>query len=218
MRGKPIRDESSSLRPVPRRTLSLIGIIPEEIVDLARLFETGDRADLVAAIEREAGLPWVHLFEGAWLLDEREARSRGLFDLMWHRRATECDPIVTAPDFSGFEILLDAARNINPDLCRLLEHVDVGRPDNPRRAEGPDWWRAWHAGAGTTTSGWLDLEEVRAISASWGCLCDPDVEEMCLSAMGATYTHPGCWSLLSDLGGFFAQCASESRVVVAESD
>ena len=203
---------------VPAATFSLIGLLPEEVIEVSALFAQAEPEVLRARLLEEAGFPWAHAFDVAWQKDPAEARARGLFDLLWHQRARERDPMMTAPDYSGFNVLLEAIAQIEPGVARLLSHIDACRTDNPRRRAGPPWWAAWHTGTATTPCGWLELDEVRALHEAWPRIAVPELEEACLTALGATYTHPGCWRLLADLGGFFAQCASEQRVVVAELD
>ena len=213
------RFQGGSARALSLRTFSLLGIVADDIVSLTRTFETAGPDELVATLRDEAGHPWAaHAFEDAWATDPAEARRRGLFDLVWHRRALQIDPFMAARDFAGFDVLLDAARRVSPAAAELLAHVDGNSPDNPRAQHGPPWWEAWHGAAATQPGGWLELDEVRALSDAWSSLATPEVEEACLGALGVAFTHPGCWTLLWDLGGFFAQCASEGRVVVVEVD
>lgn len=199
-------------------TFCLVGLLADEVTELSTLFERAEPEVLRARLLEEAGFPWAHAFDIAWQQDPAEARTRGLFDLLWHQRALERDPMMTAPDYSGFNVLLEAISQVEPGLAQLLSHIDACRTDNPRRRAGPGWWQAWHAGTATTPCGWLDLDEVRAVHEIWPRIAVPELEEACLTALGATYTHPGCWRLLADLGGFFAQCACEQRVVIAELD
>lgn len=206
-------------RPTERSAAALIGLPADEIVSLTERFRTDSRENLLAFLREEAGHPWAaHSFERTWDEDEQEARCRGLFDLIWHRRALAIDPIINVPAFSGFDVLMDAARRAAPELAHLLAHIDPHNPSNPRCSEGPDWWKAWHDSVATTSAGWLDADEVTALAESWWRLTQPELEEACVTMLGATYTHPGCWSLLSDLGGFFAQCMTEKRVVAVEAD
>ncbi len=210
---------SDAQEPSELGTFTLLGIVEGHIVELATQFRGAERAALVKLLRERAGHPWAaRAFESACDDDEAEARRRGLFDLVWHHRALDVDPMVTASYSGAFDVLVDAARKVAPDLAELLAHLDANDPANPRPRQGPEWWRAWHEAAGTRSGGWLDREEVRALSEKWWRVATPEVEEACLAAQGVTYTHPGCWKLLSDLGGFFAQCASERRVVVVEVD
>ncbi|HVM35984.1 MAG TPA: hypothetical protein VM784_11650 [Actinomycetota bacterium] len=210
---------ASSARRVELRTFGLVGVLSDPIVELVRKFSEGDKEELTALLRDEAGHPWAaHSFEDTWEEDQDEARHRGLFDLIWHRRALQKDPFLAAHDFAGFDVLLDAALEVAPDAGAFLASVDGSNPDNPRAADGPEWWNAWHTAAGTNPGGWLDNDEVKELCNLWWKVATPEVEEACLSLLGATYTHPGCWTLLSDLGGFFAQCSSEGRVVIAELD
>lgn len=206
------------VRSLELRTFSLVGLVPDHITELAKLFLQGSKAAIAARLSDEAGLPWVRSFEDRWREDEDAARRDALFDLTWHRRARELDPIVTARNFSGFDVLLEAASQIDPELRQLLGNVDPNHDDNPRTLEGPEWWRSWHDATGTKPGGWLDLDETTRLWRRWGALTQPGIEQRCLEAMGATYTHPGCWTLLDDLGGFFAQSVSEGRCVLAEVD
>lgn len=199
------------------RTFSLVGVIPEQTLELSSLFESGDHDSMVARVSEEAGLPWVNAFQTAWVESEDQARTLGLFDLAWHRRARAIDPIVIARDFAGFDILVTEAGRLIPDLGVLLAHIDPNRP-HERIHHGPDWWVAWHRAMRTQPGGWLEREEIRVLWDLWPRLMHPGFERSCLEIMGASYTHPGCWSLLDDLGGFFAQCVSECRGVLAEVD
>ncbi|MFN2388961.1 MAG: hypothetical protein ABR575_05070 [Actinomycetota bacterium] len=205
-------------RQAELRTFALIGLVPDPVMEVIELFRTGDRSQLSAALQEEAGLPWVRSFESAWEIDPTAARRSGLFDLLWHRRARDVDPIITARNFAGFDVLLDAARRAAPDLAVLLAGIDPNDPVNPRVADGPAWCRAWHEAAATHPGGWLAGDEVRALCEGWWKLTGGDLEQICVETMGATYTHPGCWTLLSELGGFFSQCVSEGRSVVVEVD
>lgn len=200
------------------RTFALVGLVPEQVLDLVALFRSGDRTSMVARLSEEAGLPWVSAFEAKWGSDEHQARKDGLFDLTWHRRARELDPIITAPNFAGFDVLIDMAEQIAPDAGRLLRLIDPNDHVNPRCREGPDWWQAWHEASGTQAGGWLERAEIQEIWQAWPHVTQPEVEQTCLEAMGASYTHPGCWTLLNDLSGFFAQCISERRGALAEVD
>ncbi len=205
-------------RAVDLRNFGLVGIVPDQVLDVVRLFERADRATLSDVLRDRAGYPWARAFEDAWSQDEAEARRRGLFDLVWHRRALQVDPMVQAPAYAGFDVLLDVVGDEAPEVHALLSHLNPVDPDNERRRHGPDWWRAWHDAAATRAGGWLGLDEVRRLADSWSVLTSSEIEETCLTLLGATFTHPGCWKLLTDLGGFFAQCATEKRVVVAEVD
>lgn len=216
---EPFEMPESVPRPLERHTFSLIGILPEQVLELKRMFDTAGRQTLSQALREEAGHPWASkAFEELWQEDPARARQRGLFDLIWHRRAMEYDPIVNAPDFAGFDILLDAASQISPELAELLAFVNGNDPLCPRRTEGPEWWEAWHQATTARPGGWLEHEEVRLVSEEWRSLATPEVEEVCLAAMRVPFTHSGCWTLMSDLGGFWAQCASERRAVVVEVD
>lgn len=215
----PPSPDTGSSRRVELRSFGLVGVVPEPILDIVRRFRESDLNELKSLLRTEAGHPWAaHSLEDGWREDEDEARRRGLFDLIWHRRALQTDPFLAAHDFAGFDVLLDAAHQVAPDVADLLAHLDGSDPENPRAADGPEWWSAWHTAAMTQPGGWLGHEEVKALCDSWWKVSTPEVEENCLALLGATYTHPGCWSLLSDLGGFFAQCSSENRVVVVEVD
>ncbi len=205
-------------RPADLRSFGLVGIVADQVLDVVRLFERADRATLSNVLRERAGYPWARAFDDAWSQDEAEARRRGLFDLVWHRRALQVDPMVQAPAYAGFDVLLEVVQGMAPNVHELLSHLNPIDPRNERRERGPDWWRAWHDAAATRSGGWLELDEVRALAQSWTVLASSEVEETCLELLGATFTHPGCWKLLSDLGGFFAQCATEKRVVVAELD
>jgi hypothetical protein len=200
------------------RTFSLVGLIPDAVTELTSLFQEGSRTEIVARLSDEAGLPWVRSFEQRWAVDEEAARRDALFDLIWHRRARELDPIVTARNFSGFDVLLETAGGIDPGLRQLLGNIDPNDGHNPRAEEGPTWWRLWHEATGTEPGGWLSLEEINRLWQMWALLTQPGIEQTCVESMGATYTHPGCWALLDDLGGFFAQCVSEGRTALAEVD
>jgi hypothetical protein len=166
----------------------------------------------------EAGLPWARAFETAWDRDEAEARRAGVFDYSWHRRARRVDPIITARSVSGFDVLLEAAQQIGSETTPLLRHIDANDPANPRRHDGPNWWSAWHASAATNPGGWLEQDELRTLANCWWQVSSAEVEAACLEALGARFTHPGCWQLMNDLGGFFSQCVSEKRVVLVEVD
>lgn len=204
---------------VELHTLCFVGIYPERIRRTANLFATADRPTLLETLREEAGHPWAATaLKSCWDENEAEARDRGIFDLIWHQRAMETYPIVSAQDFEGFHVLLDAARQVDPDLASLLSCLDGNDPENPRQQDPPDWVRAWHSATATRCGGWLDTDEVRTVTQHWAGLATPEVEEGCLLAMGATYTQPGCWSLMSNLGGFFAQCGTEDRAVVVEVD
>lgn len=212
-------EPSTGGRPIERHNFSLIGILPQQVLELTNMFATADREALSQALREEAGHPWASkVFEEIWEVDKAEARKRGVFDLIWHRRAMEYDPIVNAPDFAGFDILLEAAEQVAPDLHRLLSFVNGNDALGPRRDEVPEWCRAWHEATGSKCGGWLDVEEVKQLCGDWPSVANPEIEEVCLSVMRVPYTHPGCWTLLSDLGGFFAQCATERRAVVVEVD
>lgn len=210
--------ESESMRPTERHNFCLIGILPEQIVDIGQLFREGDCERLAKELREEAGLPWANAFESLWETDEQQARQKGLFDLMWHRRAMAMDPVANAPDFTGFDVLLTIAKQAAPDLGELLSRIDGNDTSNPRRSEGPDWWKYWHSATGSRPGGWLSDEEAAEIHQAWPEVANPEIEEACLSIMGVSYTHPGCWGLMEDFGGFFAQCSSERRAVVAEVD
>lgn len=205
-------------RVVERRTFALVGLVPAQVLQLAELFRNGSKEELVSLLMEEAGLPWAHALETAWEHDEAEARSRGLFDFSWHRRARQIDPIITARSIAGFDVLLEAARQLDSKTLPLLEFIDANDPDNPRRVQGPAWWAAWHAAAATQPGGWLEVDELGTLAEYWWQISSADVEEACLEALGATFTHPGCWQLLNDLGGFFSQCVSEKRSVLVEVD
>lgn len=205
-------------RQVDLQTFALSGLIPAAILDTVRFFETSDRDSIAAALLDEAGRPWAHSFESAWANNQDEARKKALFDLVWHRRARELDPMVTARGFAGFDVLLDAARQVAPELATMLGRIDPHDHGNVRRQDGPDWWQAWHDSNGTASGGWLTLDEVDAVWRQWPLIMTDEVEQSCLEAMGASYTHAGCWALLNDLGGFFAQCSSERRAVLSEVD
>lgn len=209
---------SWSGRRVEKHNFMLIGIEPDALLNICDTFRTAPREDLSQILLDQAGFPWVHPFEIAWEKDQDEARSRGLFDLLWHRRALNRDPVVSAQDFAGFDVLLDAARRIDVEAATLLGHVDGNNPANPRRAEGPRWWSEWHRATASKTGGWLEAEEVRTLHGRWHLVSEPEVEEACLEELGATYTGPGCWALLDEFGGFFAQCACEDRSVLVEVD
>lgn len=211
-------DAGESLRPLERHNFCLIGIVPGQVVDLGRLFAEGDRDRLSKELREEAGIPWSRAFEDMWDSGEAEARRKGLFDLVWHRRALAIDPVVNAPDFTGFDVLLDIARQAVPELGELLSSVDGNEASNPRREEGPDWWSRWHEATGSRSGGWLSYEEAAEVHNLWPQVANPEIEEACLSIMGVAYTHPGCWGLMEDFGGFFGQCSSERRAVVAEVD
>lgn len=206
------------MRPLERHNFCLIGIVPEQIVELGGLFRDADKERLVKELREEAGLPWANAFITLWETDERQARQKGLFDLMWHRRAMAMDPVVNAPDFTGFDVLLNIAKQAAPDLGELLSAVDGNDGSNPRRTDGPDWWAFWHDATGSRPGGWLSGEEAARIHQEWPQIANPEIEEACLSIMGVSYTYPGCWGLMEDFGGFFAQCSSERRAVVAEVD
>ncbi len=220
-RKQPKPEESFEVtgsRPLERHTLGLIGLIPDQIIEPAKLFRESDRPSLEAAL-REGGLIWANRsLDDFWESDEEEARRRALFDLIWHRRALELDPFVMLPDFAGFDVLLDVATEIHRDLGLVLARIDGNNPDNPRATDGPDWWQAWHYATRSRSGGWLDRQEVREVAELWDLVSTPEVEEVCLQVMGVPYTHPGCWTLLEQLGGFFAQCASENRAVAVEVD
>ncbi len=204
---------------VELKTFSLHGIDDEQILLFSNTFTTADKELLQAQLREEVGHPWAaNALAETWEENEVEARRRGLFDLIWHRRARQVDPFVPARDFAGFDVLVDAAQHLCPEVAQLLVFVNGNDPTNPRAFDGPEWWRAWHEGAATRAGGWLSTDEVRRLSSSWWKISAAEVEAACLTALGATYTHPGCWALLSDLGGFFAQCSSENRVVVVEVD
>lgn len=211
-------DPADGQRVVERHTFALVGLVPAQVVELDELFRIGSKDDLVQLLTEEAGFPWAHALETAWEKDEAEARRNGLFDFNWHRRARRIDPIITARSIAGFDVLLMAARQLGTDAAPLLTHIDANDPNNPRRAEGPDWWEAWHYAASTQPGGWLQREEVCALADCWWQIASAEVEEACLEALGATFTHPGCWQLLNDLGGFFSQCVSEKRAVLIEVD
>ncbi len=200
------------------RTFALLGLVPDQITELHELFSTADPDKLIDTLQREAGYPWVHSFQSAWARNEADARGAALFDLTWHRRARQLDPTITARNFAGFDVLLQAAHEVAPELARLLRCIDPNDGDNRRKGEGPGWWRCWHAATSTEPGGWLEADEIRALWQGWPSLTTPELEQHCLESMGATYTHPGCWTLLSDLGGFFAQCVSERRAALAEVD
>lgn len=217
-RNIAIEAEMESMRPLERHNFCLIGILPAQIIELGRLFKEGDRQTLVTQLREEAGIPWSNAFESVWETDEDQARQKGLFDLMWHRRAMAMDPVVSAPDFTGFDVLLDIAKQAAPELGGLLSAIDGNDASNPRRSDGPDWWEYWHYATGSKSGGWLSGEEAAQIHEAWPQIANPEIEEACLSIMGVSYTHPGCWGLMEDFGGFFAQCSSERRAVVAEVD
>lgn len=210
--------ETEAMRPLERHNFCLIGIVPDQIIELGRLFKEGDRERLSKELREEAGFPWANAFDSLWETDPEQARQKGLFDLMWRRRAMATDPVVNAPDFTGFDVLLNIAKQAAPDLGDLLSLIDGNASTNPRRAEGPEWWEFWHYGTGSRPGGWLTGEEAAEIHQAWPQVATPEIEEACLSVMGIGYTHPGCWGLMEDFGGFFAQCASERRAVVAEVD
>jgi hypothetical protein len=197
---------------------AFVGLIPQQVNELVALFRDGEKEAIIDRLSEEAGMPWVRAFESRWSTDEAEARRDALFDLAWHRRARELDPIITAPDFAGFDTLLEVAEGAAPELWRVLRHIEPDGATNPRCHEGPAWWSAWHEATATVPGGWLDLEEVQHVWGSWSEITTVEVERACVEAMGATYTHPGCWGLLRDLSGFFAQCMSERRVALAEVD
>lgn len=206
-------------RPIERHNFCLIGIIPDQIQELGRLFSQEDREKVSAYLREEAGIPWAKSFEDTWEeVGEGEARARGLFDLIWHRRALAIDPVVNAPDFTGFDVLMNIARQAVPEVADLLINVDGNEGSNPRRSEGPEWWEIWHKANGSRPAGWLSSEEAARIHHGWSDLATPEIEEACLTIMGVPYTHPGCWGLMEEFGGFFAQCSSERRSVVAEVD
>ncbi len=211
-------EASEGLRPRERHNFCLIGIMPTQILELGKLFDEGDRDRLSKELREEAGFPWAKAFEDLWEADEPQARQKGLFDLMWHRRALAVDPVVNAPDFTGFDVLINIAMQAAPDLGELLSAVDGNDPSNPRRQEGPEWWKLWHQATGSRPGGWLSQEEAVQVHQIWPEVANPEIEEACLSIMGVPYTHPGCWGLMEDFGGFFAQCSSERRAVVAEVD
>lgn len=211
-------DRSGAARSLELRTFALVGLVPEQITELSELFRRADKPAIVQRLSDEAGLPWVRSFEDRWEIDPEAARRDALFDLTWHRRARELDPMVTARNFSGFDVLLDAASEMNDELRSLLGHLDPNDDANPRCLEGPAWWKVWHEATGTKPGGWLDAEDLARLSQLWPALAAPPIEQQCVEMMGATYTHPGCWTLLDDLGGFFAQCQSERRCVLAEVD
>lgn len=211
-------DAADPTRVVERHTFALVGLIPSQVLELADLFRTGSKEDLVHLLMEEAGLPWAHALETAWDNAEDEARRNALFDFSWHRRARQIDPIITARSIAGFDVLLEAARQLGSATAPLLEHIDANDPDNPRRSEGPKWWAAWHAAASTQPGGWLELDELQRLANCWWEISSAEVEEACLEALGATFTHAGCWQLLNDLGGFFSQCVSEKRAVLVEVD
>jgi len=156
-------DAGDSLRPLERHNFCLIGIVPGQVIDLGRLFEEGDRDRLSKELREEAGIPWSRAFEDMWDGGEAEARRKGLFDLTWHRRALAIDPVVNAPDFTGFDVLLNIARQAVPELGELLSFVDGNEASNPRRAEGPDWWSWWHQATGSRSGGWLSSEEAAEV-------------------------------------------------------
>jgi len=212
-------DDSNGLRPSERHNFCLIGLIPDQIQELGRLFAQEDREKLSMYLREEAGIPWSKSFEDTWdEAGDEVARARGLFDLIWHRRALAIDPVVNAPDFTGFDVLLSIAQQAVPEVAELLVKVDGNNSSNPRRSEGPEWWGIWHQANGSKPAGWLSAEEAAHIHKLWSDLATPEVEEACLTIMGIPYTHPGCWSLMEEFGGFFAQCLSERRSVVGEVD
>lgn len=211
-------DPTGPARSLELRTFALVGVVPQQVTELTALFRDGSKDAIVARLSDEAGLPWVRSFQDRSVEDEGTARRHALFDLTWHRRARELDPIVTARNFSGFDVLLETASEVDPELGGLLGHIDPNDHANPRTLEGPLWWRLWHQATGTKPGGWLDLDEIIHLWRIWPAITSTEVERGCLHSMGATYTHPGCWKLLDDLSGFFAQCVSERRAVLAEVD
>lgn len=210
--------ETEAMRPLERHNFCLIGILPAQIIELGQLFKEGDRDRLSKELREEAGFPWANAFENLWETDQDQARQKGLFDLVWHRRAMAMDPVVNAPDFTGFDVLLNITKQAAPELGNLLAAVDGNDSSNPRRTQGPEWWEYWHHATGSRPGGWLSDSEAVEIHQAWPQIANPEIEEACLSIMGVTYTHPGCWGLMEDFGGFFAQCSSEHRAVVAEVD
>ncbi len=196
---------------------SVVGILSDQIVELVRLFKSADRATLSNVLRQEAGLPWARAFDGAWEADENEGRWRGLFDLVWHRRAMDRDPRIGA-SVSDFGALLDVVRKDVPQLADLLAFVDPNDSANPRRHSGPEWWRAWHEAAATRPGGWLDLEEVRLVSGSWWRVRTPESGATPSELVEQIYLPGAASSLPHELGGFFAQCTCEKRVVVVEVD
>jgi len=211
-------ESMETLRPRERHNFCLLGVHPEQVIELGTLFAEGDRDRLSKELREEAGLPWARNFEDLWETGEEEARRRGLFDLMWHRRALAIDPVANAPDFTGFDVLMTVARQATPELATLLAFVDGNDATNPRRTEGPEWWTIWHKASGSRPGGWLSEEETAAINDQWRDLATAEIEEACLTIMGTPFTHPGCWGLMEDFGGFFAQCSAERRSAVAEVD
>lgn len=204
------------MRPIERHTFCLIGIVPAEIEKIGDMFAQADRDELSRTLLEQAGLPWAKSFEDMWETGEQEARQRGLFDLLWHRRALAIDPVLNAPNFSGFDVLLTVAKQCDPQLADLIAQIDGNNSSNPRRREGPKWWSVWHRATGSPSGGWLDVEEAAAIHERWPKFATAEIEEACLEMQGLPYTHPGCWALMGDFGGFFAQCSSERRAVVGE--
>ena len=209
-------DAVDEMRPNERTTFCLIGIVPDQIEEFGKLFGSGDKEKLSGTLMEEAGLPWAKSFEEAWEAGEQEARQRGLFDLMWHRRAMAIDPVLNAPNFSGWDVLMTVARQVDADLAGLLSNIDGNNRANPRRQDGPQWWKVWHHGTGAPPGGWLTVEESALVHEKWRDFAIPEIEEACLEMQGLSYTHQGCWTLMSDMGGFFAQCSSERRAVVGE--
>ncbi len=207
-------EPAQALRP---QTFGFVGILSDHILELVRLFKSADRATLSSVLREEAGLPWARAFDGAWEADEREGRWRGLFDLVWHRRAMDRDPRVSA-SVSDFEALLDVVHEDAPQLAALLAFVDPNNSANRRRHSGPEWWRAWHEAAATRPGGWLDLDEVRFVARSWSSVRTTEADAGSLDLVEQIYAPAGTSSLPMDLGGFFAQCSCESRVVVVEVD
>lgn len=206
-------------QPVEIKSFGLVGVNCEQILEITTMFRDGERAQLISVLRDETGHPWAaRTLQDQWDDDEAEARSRGLFDLIWHRRAMQVDPMVVAPDFAGFDVLMQVAHDVCPQAAGLLEYVNACNTSNERRHAGPEWWAAWHAASETKSGGWLDHAEARKLAACWSDLATPEVELACLEVMGASYTHSGSWTLLTNLGGFFAQCGAENRSVVCEID
>lgn len=211
--------EEPSSQPAEVETFGLIGIVPEQVLELRELFSRAGLPELTKVLREEAGHPWAaRTLQDLWEEGESDARQRALFDVIWHRRALQVDPMVTAPGFAGFDVLMEVARAVAPDVAALLDYIDGGNTRNDRRNSGPEWWKAWHGASETRPGGWLTREEARELTQGWSALATPEFELACLEAMGTTYTHSGCWALLTNLGGFFAQCASEQRSVVCEID